>query len=270
MRLLTTLGLASLAIVLASCSSDEPTSPSGSYPAYVHTVNGSYMTYSNITVAIDTATKQTTNTPAADDSSVVVSSQTGEQVDPATSTKQPFYSTNSHVFVNNEPTDTVTLSQLGGKITQSFRLSYNIQSFALNIGRKNVVINDLANSTWTALKDTVLPFDFPGMPQYKVSGTLNFTGKSLGDETVTLNGQSIKTKKSQIDLNATLFLAAGPTQLPLPIKLVRTYWFAEKLGVVKMEQKAEVINLGIIGGFLGTPVQAVPGLIQTAKSWSTR
>ncbi|MEY3386498.1 MAG: hypothetical protein RIR53_1309 [Bacteroidota bacterium] len=270
MRLLTTLGLASLVIVLASCSSDEPTAPTTSFPAYVHAVSGSYMTYSNVTVAIDPATKQTTQQPAPSDSSVVVNAQTGELIEPTTSTKVPFYNTVSNVFTNNELTDTVTLSQVGGKITQSFRLSYDIQAFALDIGRKNVVICDLGNSTWTALKDTVLPFDFPGLPQYKVSGTLNFTGKSLGDETVTLNGQSIKTKKSQIDLNATLYLAAGPTQLPLPIKLVRTYWFAEKLGVVKMEQNADVIDLGIIGGFLGTPVQAVPGLIQTAKSWSTR
>ena len=272
MRLFTTLGFATLALGLVGCS-DEPTTPTTptSYPAYIHAVPDAYMVSSNMNVAIDAITKQTTDQPAPDDSTVVFGAIQGEGVDEANpSTKLPLYRTDSYVFVNNESTDTVTTSQLGGKITQSYRLRYAIQAIPLDLGRKNVVICDLANSTWTALKDTVAPFDLPGMPQYKVSGALNFVGKSLPDETVTLNGQTLKTKKTQIDLNATLYLAAGPTSIPLPIKLVRTYWLAEKLGVVKMEQMADVIDLGVIGGFLGTPVQAVPGMVQTAKRWSAR
>jgi hypothetical protein len=271
MRTLTTLGFAALALALVSCS-DEPTSPdTPAYGTYVHTVNGAYVINANVNVAIDAVTKQTTEQPAPDDSTVVFNSQQGEGTDPSNpSAKLPLYNTQSYVYVNNAPTDTVTVSQLGGKITQSFRLRYSIQQIPLDLGRKDMVICDLGNSTWTALKDTVLPFDLPGMAQYKASGTLNFTGKSLGNETVTLNGQTLSTKKVQIDMNATLYLAAGPTSIPLPIKLERTYWFAEKVGVVKMEQKAAVIDLGILGGFLGTPTQAVPGMIQTAKRWSTR
>jgi hypothetical protein len=270
MPVFTTLVLSALAVVLASCTSEEPTSPPGSSPLYVHAVNGSHVIYDNYRVIIDERGWIIGGDFLADDSCIVVKSKAGVQVDSVTSTQLPFHSAETQVFVNNLPSDTVTLSQLGGKITQSLRLRYEIASLELDLGRRNVMICDLNNSTWIALNDTVVPFDLAGPPQCRVSGALNFTGKSLGDSIVKFNDQKILVKKSQIALNATFYISAGSSQYVLPVKLVREYWIAEKIGVVKMFQVGRVIDLGSFGTLLGAKLQIVPGLTKTAKSWSTR
>ena len=256
MRNLTLLGFTALCLTLVSCSDEEPTTPTA-IGSYVRT-SGSYVIHSNVDVNIDATTAKTTDVPAPDDSTVVVqrSSVGGTEKSVA------------QVFVGGATTDTVTITQNGNVVMQDFAIRYDVVSFVLDLGRKQVMIADFGKSSWTALKDTIPPFDFTPLPGVKLSGSLNFIGKQLADETVTINNVTLQTKKVQLDLNATLFANLGVSSIPVPISLVRTIWFADGIGIVKTEQKAAVINLGPAGALLGTTTQAVPGYIQTAKRWS--
>lgn len=256
MRILTLLGFAAITLTLTSCSDDEPTTPTAT-GSYVR-ASGSYVIHSNVDVDIDAATGKTTDIPAPDDSTVVVqrSSAGGAETSVA------------HVFVGGESNDTVTITQNGSIVMQDFAIRYDVVSFVLDLGRKQVMVADFSKSSWTALKDTIAPFDFTPLPGVKLSGSLNFIGKQLADESVTINNTTLQTKKVQLDLNATLYANLGVSSVPVPISLVRTIWFADGIGIVKTEQKAAVINLGPAGALLGTSTQAVPGYTQTAKRWS--
>ncbi len=256
MRTLALLGFAALALTLSSCSDDEPTAPTA-IGTYVR-ASGSYVIHSNVDVAIDAGTGKTTDTPAPDDSTVVVqrSSTGGAEKSIA------------HVFVGGEANDTVTITQSNSVITQEFAIRYDLVSFVLDLGRKQVMVADFSKPSWTALKDTIAPFDFAQIPGVKLSGGLNFVGKQLADESVTINDTTLQTKKVQLDLNATLYANLGINSIPVPISLVRTIWFADGIGIVKTEQKAAVVNLGPAGALLGMTTLAVPGYTQTAKRWS--
>ncbi|MFM8771561.1 MAG: hypothetical protein ACKOE4_06025 [Candidatus Kapaibacterium sp.] len=253
MRNLALTAFAASALLLTSCS-DEPTAPTvvGSYVRG----SGAYVIHSNVDVAIDAATNKTTETPAADDSTVVAQRTSTGGVEKST----------SYVFENNTVADTVVMMQNGSVVMQDYPIRYDVLGIVLDLGRKQVTVADFGKSSWTALKDTILPFDFPAFPGLKLSGSLNFIGKLLGDESVTINGTTLATKKVQLDLNAVLTASIGAT---VPIGLVRTIWFADGIGIVKTEQKAAVIDLGPAGALLGTQKQAIPGFVQTAKRWST-
>ncbi len=258
MRSLSLLSFAVLAFSLTACSDNEPTNPTPTTVGSYVRAGGSYVIHSNVNVNIDATTGKTTDAPAPDDSTVVV------QRSSMSSTEKSI----AHVFVDGASKDTVTITQNGNILTQEFAIRYDLVSFVLDLGRKNVTIADFSKSSWTALKDTIAPFDFPPLPGIKLSGNLNFVGKVLADESVTLNNVALQTKKVQLDLNATLYANLGVSSIPVPISLVRTIWFADGIGIVKTEQKAAVINLGPAGALLGTTTLAVPGSIQTAKRWS--
>jgi hypothetical protein len=255
MRNLALSALAASALLITSCS-DEPTAPTA-VGSYVRG-SGAYVIHSNVDVAIDAATNKTTETPAADDSTVVAQRTSTGGVEKST----------AYVFESGVVADTVVMMQNGNVVMQDFAIRYDLVSFVLDLGRKQVMIADFGKSSWTALKDTIAPFDFTPLPGVKLSGSLNFIGKQLADETVTINNVTLQTKKVQLDLNATLFANLGVSSIPVPISLVRTIWFADGIGIVKTEQKAAVINLGPAGALLGTTTQAVPGYVQTAKRWS--
>ena len=249
------LGLLSAALLVSSCS-DSTTTPEP-VGAYIRP-SGSYVTHSNVDVAIDAATKQTTNADAPDDSTVVVERSSTNGIERSV----------AHVYVDGAVTDTVIMMQNGSIVMQDFPIRYEIQSVVLDLGRKMVTIADFNASTWTALKDTIAPFDFPVLPGAKLSGALNFTGKPLGNEQVTIGTTKLSTRKVQLNLDATLYASIGATVISVPIGLVRTIWFADGVGVVKTEQAAAVVNLGAAGALLGSSTQAIPGFTQTAKSWS--
>lgn len=252
MRILALTAIAASALLI-SCS-DDPTTPTvvGSYvrPA------GSYEIHSNVDIAIDAATGKTTEVAAPDDSTVIVQRTSTDGVDKSV----------AHVYESGVIVDTLELAQNGSVLTSNqFLIKLELPGTVLNFGRRQVTIADFSKSSWTALKDTILPFDYPTLPGVKLSGSLNFVGKSLGDENLIIDGKTYATKKVQIDLNSVI---TASVSVSVPVNLVRTVWLADRVGIVKVEQKPAIIDLGSAGALLGIQKLAVPGFIQTDKRWS--
>jgi hypothetical protein len=65
-------------------------------------------------------------------------------------------------------------------------------------------------------------------------------------------------------MNITLYLMFGPSAVPVPIQLVRTYWFANNLGWVKMSQPAKVVSI------MGIPPLPIDGTESTLIRYSVK
>lgn len=253
--------IAALAILsgalLTSCG-DDATTPEPTSESYV-AASGSYMLHQNTELEIDTVTKAVSETPAPSDSTVA-----GAVVTYNGKSATPFYA-----FVGGVPFDTTYYYQDGAALYTSIPLSYDIGGIPLDLGSKWAKIMDQGATTWTALTDSIAPIDLP-IGGYKLSAKLNFTGQSLGSENVTINGVTLATKKVQVDLNARLYAMAGPTSLPVDVNLKVMYWLADKVGVVKREQPAAIVNLGLLGQLMGSPIQAVPGVRQVTTKYEIK
>jgi len=227
-------GLAILSVALLSACSD-PATPVPTNESYV-AASGSYMIHQNTELFIDTATKAITEVPAPSDSTVAGAILTFNG-----KSSTPFYS-----YVGGEDFDTTYYYQDGASLYTSIPLTYDIGGIPLDLGSKWAKISDQGATTWTALVDSIAPIDLP-IGGYKLSAKLNFSGQSLGSETITINGATVATKKVQIDLNARLYAMAGPTSLPVDVNLKLYYWLADKIGVIKREQPPAILNLGLLG-----------------------
>ncbi len=234
------------AAILVSCGgSSTPETPTETFVA----TSGSYLLHQNTLLTIDTVTKNITETPAPSDSTVV-----GVAAGFNGKTSTPYVE-----LIGGSATDTSHYYQDGGALYTALPLNYDIGGIPLDLGFKWAKIYDNAAASWTALADTITPVDLP-IGGYKLSAKLNFQGQSVGTENLTINGTTVSAKKVKIDLNARLYAMAGPTSLPVDVNLVVFYWLADKVGVVKMEQPATIINLGLLGQLMGSPIQAVPGI----------
>ncbi|MBM4178350.1 MAG: hypothetical protein FJ211_03330 [Ignavibacteria bacterium] len=249
-RLLSLIGMSALA--LTACS--DPATPEPTAESYVASA-GSYMIHQNTELAIDTATQKVTETPAPSDSTV-----TGAVTTFNGKSSTPFF-----MHVGGAVQDTTYYYQEGSNLFTSIPLSYDIGGIPLDLGSKWAKIYDQATS-WTALSDTVTPIDLPG-GQYKLSAKLNFSGQSQGTESVTINGVTLIAKKVQINLDARLYAMLGPTSIPVDVNLKVLYWIADKVGVIKREQPATILNLGLLGQLMGSPVQAVPGFREVTTKY---
>lgn len=247
-------GLAILSVALLSACSD-PATPVPTNESYV-AASGSYMIHQNTELFIDTATKAITEVPAPSDSTVAGAILTFNG-----KSSTPFYS-----YVGGEDFDTTYYYQDGASLYTSIPLTYDIGGIPLDLGSKWAKISDQGATTWTALVDSIAPIDLP-IGGYKLSAKLNFSGQSLGSETITINGATVATKKVQIDLNARLYAMAGPTSLPVDVNLKLYYWLADKIGVIKREQPPAILNLGLLGQLMGSPIQAVPGIRQVTTKY---
>lgn len=255
MRFLTLATIAVSAALMTSCS-DEPTAPTVTAVGTYVRAAGTYEIHSNVDLTIDAATGKVTETAVPDDSTVIVDRTTIDGVSKSI----------AHVYENGSVIDTLELVQKGSLVTSNrFLIQLELPGSVLKFGRRQVTIADFDKSSWIALKDTILPFDYPAVTGVKLSGSLNFVGRQLADETVTINGTSFATKKVQIDLNSVITTSLG---VSVPINLVRTVWFADRVGIVKIEQKPAIVDLGPAGALLGTQKLTVPGFVQTDKRWS--
>ena len=81
-----------------------------------------------------------------------------------------------------------------------------------------------------------------GPNTYTGSAKLLFTGKKLAAENITVNGSALSAVKTEMKMLITLYVDFGGFILPVPIELIRNTWFANGVGVVKIEQDAKVIN----------------------------
>ena len=244
MKRIAPLAILTAALLVACGGSSTPETPTETFVATA----GSYMLHQNTDLTIDTVTKAVSETPVPSDSTVVGAAVTfnGKSATP-------------HVaLVGGIPADTMHYYQEGSALYSSIPLSYDIGGIPLDLGFKWAKIYDGGATTWTALADSIAPVDLP-IGGYKLSAKLNFQGQSAGTENITINGTTVATKKVQVDLNARLYAMAGATSLPVDVNLKVYYWLADKVGVVKMEQPPAIINLGLLGQLMGSPIQAVPG-----------
>jgi len=244
------------AAILAACGgSTTPDTPTESFIA----TSGSYLLHQNTMLTIDTVTNKVTETPAPSDSTIVG----------AAAVFNGKSSTPYVELIGSSATDTSHYYQEGGELYTALPLNYDIGGIPLDLGFKWAKIYDNSGTSWTGLADTITPVDLP-IGGYKLSAKLNFLGQSAGTENLTINGTTVSVKKVKIDLNARLYAMAGPTSLPVDVNLVVYYWLADKIGVVKMEQPAAIINLGLLGQLMGSPIQAVPGMRSVTTKYVVR
>ena len=244
------------ALIISACG--DSTTPEPTNESYVP-ASGSYMIHQNTELEIDTVTKAVTEIPAPSDSTIAgaVTTFNGKSATPFVA------------FVGGAPFDTTHYYQDGASLYTSIPLSYDIGGIPLDLGSKWAKINEQGQTSWTSLADTIAPIDLP-IGGYKLSAKLDFQGKALGSENITINGATLSAKKIQIDLNARLYAMAGPTSLPVDVNLKVFYWLVDKVGVVKREQPAAIINLGLLGQLMGSPIQAVPGFSQVTTRYVIR
>ncbi len=220
-----------LGLGLVGCSNETtPTEPG----TYVISTAGSYFVHAKREFDIDDAGVIDTNDLLSD--SVVIT---------GTKTIAGRSAVESIMYVGDVAVDTTYDSQQGSVVSTLFPLEFSVFGAPVALGSKWVNLFDENATSWVALRDTVPQFTIDGGPSGSYSGTggLNFVGKKIGTETVTIGGKSISTTKVELTLNITLYLDFGVTIVPLPIQLVRTYWFANKIGWVKISQPAKLVNL---------------------------
>ncbi len=221
-----------LGLGLSSCKTESttPVEPG----KYVIATAGSYFIHGNRTFDTD-ASGATDTTDFLEDSTVVIGTTTVE----GRSAVQSIYTFVGIAF------DTLYDAQQGSVVSTLYPLEFDVLGAPVDLGRKWVNVFDENASSWTALRDTIPSFTIDAGPSgsYTGSAGLDFTGKKLGTETVTINGVSVATQKVEITLNITLYLMFGPQAVPVPIQLVRTYWFANNIGWVKMMQPAKVVTI---------------------------
>lgn len=242
------LGLA-LVMVLSACSDDTTTNPPAGTGVYVISKAGSYFIHDNVYVKI-------TNAGVPSDS-ILPSDSTAPN---GTQTIAGKSAATSYVFVGGVPVDTTFVAQEGTKVLEYFPVEFTVLGATVNLGTKWVNTFDESVNSWTALNDTVPEFELrTAGPSYFISAKLNFTGVKNGTEALTVNGASITATRSVISLNATIYVAFSPGGLstPVPINLVRTYWFADGYGALKVVQDAKVINAAPL------PPTGVPGSRKT-------
>lgn len=221
-----------LGLVLSSCST-ETTTPSEP-GVYVIATPGSYFVHGNRAFDID-AGGATDTVEVLADSTVVT----------GTTTIEGRSAVESIIYVGGFPIDTVYDAQQGSVVSTLLPLEFDVLGAPVDLGMKWVNLYNENASSWTALRDTVPTFTIDAGPSgsYTGSAGLDFIGKKLGTETVTINGVSVATQKVEITLNITLYLMFGTQPLPVPIQLVRTYWYANNIGWVKMMQPAKVVTI---------------------------
>jgi len=257
------LSLACIA-VLSACS-EETTQPPAS-GNYVVSKTGSYYIHTNVLVDIARDGK-TTEIPSPADSTVVTGAATisGKSA------------VRSVVFTAGIPTDTTYLAQEGSKVLEYFPIAFSIVGASVDLGVRWVTTFDESATSWTALTDTIAPFKFivgidtiyPNTDStridtvaYNLSVKLNFTGTKTGTENLTIDGLSVATTKSVINIAATIYVNISGTIFPVEISLPRTYWFAKDVGVLKIDQEAKVLNSSPI------PPSGIPGLKQTTVRYT--
>ena len=241
-----------LGLGLTGCSDSTTPSEPGNY---VVATAGSYFLHSNRSYDIDQSGAIDTNDILPD--SVVVT---------GTKTVEGRSAVESIMYVGGLPIDTMYDAQQGSVVSTLLPLSFDVLGAPVDLGNKWVNLFDENASSWTALKDSIPQFTIDAGPSGSYTGTagLNFTGKKLGNETVTLNGASIATTKVEITMNITLYLMFGPQAVPIPIQLVRTYWFANNIGWVKVTQPAQLVNI------MGIPPLPIDGVEATLIGYSVK
>ena len=235
-----------LGLGLSSCATESttPVEPG----KYVPATAGSYFIHGNR--AFDTDAGGATDTlDVLSDSTVVTGTKTVEGRS----------AVESVIYVGGFPIDTSYDAQQGSVVSTLLPLEFDVLGAPVDLGKKWVNLYDENSSSWTALRDSIPTFTIDAGPSgsYTGSAGLDFTGKKLGTETVTINGVSVATQKVEITLNITLYLMFGPQAVPVPIQLVRTYWFANNIGWVKMMQPAKVVNI------MGIPPLPIDGAEST-------
>ncbi len=263
---LAALGLLAI-LTLSACSDDEPTNPTPS-GTYVVSTPGTYYVNDNVIINIRTG-GATSDSAVASDSTVVLGTRTiGGKSAVA-----------SVVHVGGVAVDTTYLAQEGSKVLEFFPVQFSIFGGPVNLGDKWVTTFDESASKWTALSDSVPPFEIiggvrtvnPGTDsqridtvKYTVSARLNFEGTKTGTENVTVDGKTLSATKSQVSLGGTVYVFLGPAPLAIDLNIPRTYWFVNGVGVVKTVQDATILNVPLLGA---TPV---PGSRRTTVRYSIK
>lgn len=242
-----------LGLGLSGCSS-ETTTPTEA-GKYVVATTGSYFIHSNRSYDID-ASGVIDTVDILPDSAVVTGSKTVEGRS----------AVESIIMVGGVPVDTTYDSQQGAVVSTLLPLRFDVLGAPVDLGNKWVNLFDENASSWVALKDSIPQFTIDAGPSGSYTGTagLSFTGKKLGTESVTINGTSVSTSKVEITMNITLYLMFGPQAVPLPIQLVRTYWFANNIGWVKVTQPAQVVNI------MGIPPLPIDGVETTLLRYNVK
>jgi len=247
------IAVAALALGLAGCSSDTttPTEPG----KYVIASPGSYFIHNNRTYDTDAAGAVDTVDVLPD--SVVVS---------GTKTVEGRSAVESIMYVGGMAVDTMYDAQQGTVVSTLLPLAFDVLGAPVDLGNKWVNLFDENASSWTALKDSIPQFTIDAGPSgsYTGSAGLNFIGKKLGTETVSINGAATAASKVEITMNITLYLMFGPQAVPVPIQLVRTYWFVNGIGSIKVTQPAQVVNI------MGIPPLPIDGVETTLVRYSIK
>lgn len=216
-------------LVLASCG-DTTSPPTPQTPGtYVVSKAGSYFVHDNVFVKMSVAGVPS-DSMLANDSTVVDSALT---LDGRSAVR-------SFAYVGGDIDDTVYSSQDGAKVSEYFPIQVSMFGATVDLGAKWVQTFDENASSWTALTDMVPPFN---ALDYVITAKLNFTGVKDGTESIMINDSSVLTTKSKITIAAVLYVQIAPGVIvPMNISLIRTYWFAKDVGVVKVVQEPSIFD----------------------------
>lgn len=265
---LAALGLLAI-LTLSACSDDEPTTPQPTGGKYVVSTAGTYYVNDNVIINIRPG-GATSDSTIPQDSTVVLGTRTVGGKSAVASV----------VFIGGVASDTTYATQEGTKVLEYVPVQFSILGAPLNLGDKWVTTFDESAASWTALSDSVAPFDLviridtvnPNTDsqrvdtmKYRLSARLNFTGSKTGTENVTIDGKTLSATKSQVNLAGTVYaFIAGPVPFSIPINIPRTYWFVDGVGVVKVSQDAVTISASPL------PPTGVPGSRKTTVRYSVK
>jgi hypothetical protein len=249
--------LSILSALLISCGDDNPTDNNGN-KNYMPLTNGNYWIYESKMVDtlgnIDESVSYT-------DSSAITGTETkdGELATVLTNYR---FENNSWVEVSKEH-----LYNKNNKtyIYSDYLTKMNFMGVQLDLGIEGqwLVYIDNSSDSWTLLNnaqiDTV-EMNLQGMP-LKVAGTLTITAKKLANETVNAQGKNYDAGK--FEYKAVLSGSAFYQGFPIPVTstLIRTYWFADEVGVVKQRTDPGIFN----ATFLNTKIPGETSILTKSQ-----
>jgi len=223
---------------LTACSDDSTTNPPAS-DVYIPSKTGAYVIHAN------KITEAGVTSDAEDDSTVVIGTlkiKDGKNVEKT--------SIRHEVYVMGVAYDTVDVAEEGSKIHLNFPLSVKISDSisAPDLGSRWILVGDQNGSTWTGLdeKITGLTLDYKGTP-LPADIAFKVTGKKVGTENMTINGQTVSTIKYENTFAITLTVNLGIIVPVIPISFTQTMWVGKGVGMVKSTQPATTISVPELG-----------------------
>ena len=245
------------ATVLFGCAK-ESTTPSNTSKNYLPSSAGTYYIHEN-------SVKEKSSTGSDSVTMVYTDSTTVDGTEQKTDSKGTTKTAVRYVVYAGftSETDTVYMAQEGGKLYQLVDLSYSMGGAGtLDLGTAWILVHDQGSATWTAYEDSVsnLTIDYQGS-SIPVTVKIRIAGSSIGEENMTVDGKSVATSHSLLNLNLTMYV---PVFGNVTVNVAIHNWFGTNVGLVKSDQPPVTFSI------LGFGEETVSGMSSLLVRYSVK